>query len=197
MVLAGPLTVTIFQYGEFNAEDVRMSSLALVAFATGLMGFSLVKVLAPGFYARQDTRTPMKIGVRALAINMLLNLMIVLPLAFYGNRPGLHALLALNIGISAWYNATMLYRGLRRAQVLHHAPGWSRMLFQVIAGNALMGIFLWVVAGDTERWMAMRTLERMEWTLLLVSGGAAIYFATLFVLGLRVAHLRVRPPGGA
>jgi putative peptidoglycan lipid II flippase len=195
MVLAGPLTVTIFQYGEFNAEDVRMSSLALVAFATGLMGFSLVKVLAPGFYARQDTRTPMKIGVRALAINMLLNLLIVLPLALLGNRPGLHALLALNIGISAWYNASMLYRGLRSAQVLHHAPGWRRMLGQVLAGNVLMGIFLWVVAGDTERWMAMRTLERMQWTLLLVAGGAAIYFATLFVLGLRVAQLRVRPPG--
>ena len=195
MVLAGPLTVTIFQYGEFNAEDVRMSSLALVAFATGLMGFSLVKVLAPGFYARQDTRTPMKIGVRALAINMLLNLLIVLPLAFFGNRPGLHALLALNIGISAWYNASMLYRGLRSAQVLHHGPGWRRMLVQVLAGNVLMGIFLWVVAGDTERWMAMRTLERMQWTLLLVAGGAAIYFATLFMLGLRVAQLRVRPPG--
>ncbi len=196
MVLAGPLTVTIFHYGEFNAEDVRMASLALVAFATGLMGFSLVKVLAPGFYARQDTRTPMKIGVRALAINMLLNLVIVLPLALYGNKPGLHALLALNIGISAWYNATMLYRGLRRAQVLHHAPGWRRMLVQVIAGNVLMGVFLWVVAGDTERWMAMRTLARMEWTLLLVAGGAAIYFATLFVLGLRVSQLRVRPSGG-
>jgi len=91
----------------------------------------------------------------------------------------------------------MLYRGLLRAQVLHHAPGWSRTLFQVIAGNVLMGVFLWVVAGDTDRWMAMRTLERMEWMLLLVSGGAAIYFATLFVLGLRVPHLRVRPPGGA
>ncbi len=196
MVLAGPLTVTIFHYGEFNAEDVRMSSLALVAFATGLMGFSLVKVLAPGFYARQDTRTPMKIGVRALAINMLLNLVIVLPLAFYGNKPGLHALLALNIGISAWYNATMLYRGLRNAQVLHHAPGWRRMLVQVLVGNVLMGIFLWIVAGDTARWMAMRTLERMEWTLLLVVWRCGRYFVTLFVLGLRVAHLRVRPPGG-
>jgi len=196
MVLAGPLTVTIFHYGEFNAEDVRMSSLALVAFATGLMGFSLVKVLAPGFYARQDTRTPMKIGVRALAINMLLNVLIVLPLAFFGNKPGLHALLALNIGISAWYNASMLYRGLRSAQVLQHAPGWRRVLVQVLVANVAMGIFLWIVAGDTGRWMAMRTLERMQWTLLLVAGGAAIYFATLFVLGMRVVHLRVRAPGG-
>ncbi len=195
LVLAGPLTVAIFNYGEFNAEDVRMSSLALMGFASGLMGFSLVKVLAPGFFARQDTRTPMRIGVRALAVNMGLNLFVVLPLALYGNRPGLHALLALNIGISAWYNAAMLYRGLRRAHVLHHAPGWRRMLVQVFAGNVLMGIFLWLVAGDTARWMAMRTLERMQWTLVLVAGGAAIYFATLYALGMRVGHLRVRSVG--
>ncbi len=195
IVLAGPLTVAIFQYGEFNAEDVRMSSLALMAYATGLMGFSLVKVLAPGFFARQDTRTPMRIGVRSLAVNIALNLCIVLPLALYDNRPGLHALLALNVGISAWYNATMLYRGLRRAHVLHHAPGWRRMLVQVLAGNVLMGIFLWFVAGDTARWMAMRTLERMEWTFVLVAGGAAIYFATLYLLGMRVSQLRVRSVG--
>jgi putative peptidoglycan lipid II flippase len=195
IVLAGPLTVAIFHYGEFNAQDVRMSTLAVTAFATGLLGFSLVKVLAPGFFARQDTRTPMKIGIRALAVNMGLNLFVVLPLALYGNRPGLHALLALNIGIAAWYNAAMLYRGLRRAHVLHHAPGWRAMLLQVLAGNVLMGLYLWIVAGDTERWMHMRTLQRLEWTAVLVVGGAAIYFATLYVLGMRVSHLRVRSVG--
>ena len=195
MMLAGPLTVAIFHYGEFNAEDVRMSSLALMAYATGLMGFSLVKVLAPGFFARQDTRTPMRIGVRSLAVNVALNLCVVLPLALYDNRAGLHALLALNVGISAWYNAAMLYRGLRRAHVLHHAPGWRRMLVQVVAGNVLMGVFLWFVAGDTARWMAMGTLERVQWTCMLVGGGAAIYFATLYLLGMRVGHLRVRSVG--
>jgi len=195
MLLAGPLTVAIFHYGEFSAEDVRMSSLALMAYATGLMGFSLVKVLAPGFFARQDTRTPVRIGVRSLAVNVGLNLCVVLPLALYDNRRGLHALLALNVGISAWYNAAMLYRGLRRAHVLHHAPGWRRMLFQVLAGNVLMGVFLWFVGGDTGQWMAMPSLERMERTFGLVAGGAGIYFATLYVLGMRVGHLRVRSVG--
>jgi putative peptidoglycan lipid II flippase len=193
IVLAGPLTVVIFNYGQFNAEDVRMSALALMAFATGLIGFSLVKVLAPGYYARQDTRSPMKIGVRALAVNMVLNVSIVLPLALYGNRPGLHALLALNIGISAWYNAWMLYRGLRRAGVLQHVAGWGRMLAQIAAGNVAMALYLWFVAGDTARWMAMHTLERLEWMTLLVAGGAGIYFATLYLLGMRIGHLRVRP----
>jgi putative peptidoglycan lipid II flippase len=195
IVLAGPLTVAIFHYGEFDAQDVRMSALAVTAFSSGLLGFSLVKVLAPGFFARQDTRTPMKIGIRSLAINMGLNLFVVLPMAFHSKQPGLHALLALNIGISAWYNAAMLYRGLRKDHVLHHAPGWRRMLVQVLVGNVLMGVFLWYVSGSTERWMAMRTLQRMEWMALLVIGGAGIYFGTLYVLGLRVRDLRVRSVG--
>ncbi|MFO1408481.1 MAG: murein biosynthesis integral membrane protein MurJ [Steroidobacteraceae bacterium] len=193
IVLAGPLTVAIFHYGEFSAEDVRMSALALAAFASGLLGFSLVKVLAPGYFARQDTRTPMKIGIRALAVNMALNLVVVLPLALWGNRPGLHALLALNIGISAWYNAWQLYHGLRRDGALRHAPGWRRTLVQVACGLVTMGLFLWFVAGTTEQWMAMRTLVRMQWTLVLVAGGAAVYFATLFALGMRLGDLRVRP----
>jgi len=195
IVLAGPLTVAIFHYGEFDAQDVRMSALAVMAFSSGLMGFSLVKVLAPGFFARQDTRTPMRIGIRALAVNMALNLFIVLPMAFNSKQPGLHAFLALNIGISAWYNAFMLYRGLRREHVLHHAPGWRPMLVQVVAGNVLMGLFLWYVAGSTERWMAMHTLQRMEWMALLVIGGAGIYFGVLYVLGMRIGHLRVRSVG--
>jgi len=195
LVLAGPLTVAIFHYGQFDVQDVRMSALAVRAFSSGLLGFSLVKVLAPGFFARQDTRTPMRIGVRSLAVNMALNLFLVLPMAFHRKQPGLHALLALNIGISAWYNAALLYRGLRRAQVLRHAPGWRRMLAQVAAGNLLMGLYLWYVAGDTLRWIDMRTLQRMEWMTVLVAGGALIYFATLYVLGMRVKHLRVRSVG--
>jgi putative peptidoglycan lipid II flippase len=167
----------------------------VTAFSSGLLGFSLVKVLAPGFFARQDTRTPMRIGIKSLAVNMGLNLFVVLPMAFHTNQPGLHAFLALNIGISAWYNAAMLYRGLRRAHVLHHAPGWRAMLAQVVAGNVLMGLFLWYVAGSTDRWLAMHTLQRMQWMTLLVAGGAGIYFGTLYLLGMRVSHLRVRSVG--
>ncbi len=194
-MLAGPLTVAIFHYGEFDAQDVRMSALAVMAFSSGLMGFSLVKVLAPGFFARQDTRTPMRIGIKALAVNMALNLFVVLPIAFHSRQPGLHAFLALNIGISAWYNAFMLYRGLRRDHVLHHVPGWRAMLIQVAAGNVLMGLFLWYVAGSTERWMAMHTIQRLEWMAVLVIGGAGIYFGVLYLLGMRVGHLRVRSVG--
>jgi len=196
VALSGPLTVTIFHYGRFDEQDVRMSSLALMAYASGLLAFSMVKVLAPGFFARQDTRTPVRIGVQALGVNMGLNLLIVLPLAFlYPGQPGLHALLALNNGIGAWYNSTMLYRGLRRQGVLQHASGWRRMLWQVTAANVLMVAFLWWVAGDTQRWIDMGAWARARWMALLVLGGGGIYFGTLYLLGMRIAELRVRPTG--
>ena len=123
---------------------------------------------------------------------MGLNVLIVLPLALWHQRPGLHALLALNNGIGAWYNASMLYRGLRRQHVLHHSPGWGRTLWQVLAGNVLMGAFLWLVGGDTQRWLDMTALHRAAWMTLLVVGGAGIYFGTMYVLGLRIRHLRTQ-----
>jgi putative peptidoglycan lipid II flippase len=195
VVLSEPLTIAIFHYGEFDARDVHMSSLALMAYASALLGFSLVKVLAPGFFARQDTKTPMRIGLQSLGVNMGLNVAIVLPLALTHNQPGLHALLALNNGLGAWYNSTMLYRGLRRQGVLTHGPGWKRLWFQVVAGNVAMAAFLWWFAGNAHEWLGMRALERAGRMGLLVVGGATIYFGTMVALGLRVPDLKVRPPG--
>jgi putative peptidoglycan lipid II flippase len=196
VVLAGPLTVTIFHYGEFDENDVRMSALALMAYALGLLGFSLVKVLAPGFFARQDTRTPVRIGIQSLGVNMGLNLGLVLPLALLYPQPGLHALLALNNGIGAWYNSSMLYRGLRRQGVLRHAPGWRRLLGQIAAATVLMCVFLGWLAGSTAHWVGMGTWQRVQWMTVLVVGGAAIYFGTLWLLGLRPGELRVRSVTG-
>jgi len=193
VVLAGPMTVTIFHYGKFDEQDVQMSALALMAYSSGLLAFSMVKVLAPGYFARQDTRTPVRIGIQALGVNMGLNLLVVLPLALIHDRPGLHALLALNNGIGAWYNSIMLYRGLRKQGVLHHARGWRTVLLQVAAGNALMVAFLWWVGGDTQRWLEMGAWQRAQWMTLLVAGGAGIYFGTLYVLGMRVRDLRHQP----
>jgi putative peptidoglycan lipid II flippase len=196
VVLAGPLTVTIFHYGEFDETDVRMSALALMAYASGLLGFSLVKVLAPGYFARQDTRTPVRIGIQSLGVNMGLNLAVVLPLALLAPRPGLHALLALNNGIGAWYNSSMLYRGLRRQGVLTHASGWRRLLGQIAIATVLMCVFLVWLAGGTTRWVGMGTWQRVQWMTVLVGGGGAIYFGTLWLLGLRPDELRVRRVSG-
>jgi putative peptidoglycan lipid II flippase len=193
IVLAGPLTVTIFQYGEFDAQDARMSALALMAYGSGLLAFSMVKVLAPGYFARQDTRTPVRIGVQALGVSMGLNLVVVLPLAILHDQPGLHALLALNNGLGAWFNSVMLYRGLRRQGVLHHSAGWRRLVVQLVVANAVMVAFLLYLAGDTSRWIEMGAWSRVQWMTLLVVGGAGLYFGTLWLLGMRVSHLRVAP----
>ncbi len=118
LMLSGPLMATLFGYGAFNARDVLMSSYALMAYSLGLMGFSLVKVLAPGYFARQDTKTPVKVGMIALSINMAFNLGVVVPANLNG-FPVPHALLALSTGLSAIVNATLLYRGTAPAGRLH------------------------------------------------------------------------------
>jgi putative peptidoglycan lipid II flippase len=200
LAFAGPLTATTLGYGAFGARDVEMASLALMAYSWGLIGFSLVKVLAPGYFARQDTRTPVRIGLQSLGVNMGLNVAIVLPLALTHNQPGLHALLALNNGLGAWYNSSMLYRGLRRQGVLTHGPGWKPLWMRVLVANLAMVAFLWWFAGNTGAWLAMSAWQRVLHMSVLVAGGGAIYFGAMFALGLRVRDLKVRPvarPPGA
>jgi putative peptidoglycan lipid II flippase len=134
-----------------------------------------------------------RIGVQALGVSMGLNLVVVLPLAILHDQPGLHALLALNNGLGAWFNSVMLYRGLRRQGVLHHSAGWRRLVVQLVVANAVMVAFLLYLAGDTSRWIEMGAWSRVQWMTLLVVGGAGLYFGTLWLLGMRVSHLRVAP----
>ncbi len=112
LMLSGPLMSTIFGYGAFTARDVLMSSYALMAYSLGLIGFSMVKVLAPGYFARQDTKTPVKVGLIALALNMIFNVAVVVP-AFLAGFAIPHVLLAVSTGLSAILNAALLFRGLR------------------------------------------------------------------------------------
>jgi putative peptidoglycan lipid II flippase len=184
-VLAGPLIVTIFHYGEFSDHDARMSMIALMAYSFGLLGYSLVKVLAPGFFARQDTRTPVRIGIRALSLNVGLNLLVVLPLGIYADISGIHAGLALSSGISAFLNAVLLYRGLRRDGVLQHGPGWRTLLPRLTAAVAVMaGLLLWL-AGDLALWLGLPAVERAGRLTVCVLAGAGAYFAVLFLTGVR------------
>jgi putative peptidoglycan lipid II flippase len=189
-VLAGPLTATFFGHGRFTAHDVTMSSYALMAYSFGLLGFSFVKMLAPGYFARQDTRTPVRVGFISLGVNIGLNLAIVAPLVYFKKLPAPHAFLALSTGISACTNAVLLYRGLRKRGVLNPAPGWARLALQVSVASVVMGISVWWLAGDLDRWFAMRTWERALQTMLCVTAGAIMYFTTLFAVGTRPADLR-------
>jgi len=185
-VLAAPLLTTLFHYDAFGANDVRMSARSLMAYAIGLQGFILVKVLAPGYFARQDTRTPVRIGIIAMAVNVALNLALVLPLA--------HAGLALATSLAAFVNAGLLYRGLYRGGIYRPLPGWSRLAWRVTAANLAMALLLWWGAGDLELWLGWSGSERAGQLLVWVVAGAVVYFAVLGTLGLRPRHLHSTVP---
>ena len=189
LMLAGPLMATIFGHGEFDATDVRMSSYALMAYSLGLIGFSMVKVLAPGYFARQDTRTPVKVGMISLGVNMGFNLSIVVP-AYLAGFPAPHALLALSTGLSAFVNSGLLYRGLRRDGVYAPSSRWRRLMPQVLVANAAMAVFLWWVTGDWAAWSDMATVRRIAMLLGSVVGGGAIYFLGLLLMGARPGDFR-------
>jgi putative peptidoglycan lipid II flippase len=194
---AGPLTAAVIGNGRYTAFDVQMTTYALMAYSFGLIWFSFVKILAPGYFARQDTRTPVRAGIVALSVNIAINLGIVLPLWKHG-FPYPHALIALSTGLSAMTNAWQLFRGLRRAKVLHLSPGWGTLLARVLAANLAMGGALAWLAHDLERWMRLGALQRAGLLLASVTAGAAVYFAILWACGMRLADLRVRasPAGG-
>jgi putative peptidoglycan lipid II flippase len=189
LMLAGPLIATIFGYGKFDDRDVLMCGYALMAYSLGLIGFSLVKVLAPGYFARQDTKTPVKVGIVALSVNMGFNLAVVVP-AHLAGFPVPHALLALSTGLSALLNATLLYRGLRRSGVFTPSGQWRRLLPQVLFACAAMAAFLWWVSGDWQAWNGLGAADKAWRMALAVAGGAAVYFAALGLAGLRPRHLK-------
>jgi putative peptidoglycan lipid II flippase len=189
LMLSGPMISTLFGYRAFGARDVLMSGYALMAYSLGLMGFSLVKVLAPGYFARQDTKTPVKVGIIALSINMAFNLVVVVPAALNG-FPVPHALLALSTGLSAIINATLLYRGLRRQGVYAPSVHWRRLLPQVAVASAAMAGFLWWISGDWAAWSGWRATERALQLALCVGGGGVVYFLALWLTGARPRDLK-------
>ncbi|MGA9853181.1 MAG: murein biosynthesis integral membrane protein MurJ [Gammaproteobacteria bacterium] len=187
--LAGPLLVTLFHYGRFNAYDSRMAEASLMAYAVGLVGFTLAKVFAPGFYARQDTRTPVKIGVIAVITNVVLNIVITIPWAMSGlSAP--HAGLALSTSLAAFINSWLLYRGLRRAGVYNPAAGWRVLLRQVLIANAVMAGLLWWLVGDLSVWLGRNALHRGLWLAFWIVVAILVYFLALFLGGFRLRHLR-------
>lgn len=188
LVFAGPVTATIFGRGEFSVHDVQMTSYALMTYSFGMLFMSLVKVLVPGFFARQDTRTPVRAGMIALGANVGLNLAIVLPAAHAG-FPAPHALLAVSTSLSAGLNAVLLWRGLRKAGVYSPASGWGALMARIVVANAAMaGVLLWM-GGEVEGWMAAGALARVGRCALCIGGGAAVYFGVLYGLGMRYRHV--------
>src|SRR4029079_944466 len=141
LVFAGPLTATTFGYGAFKAHDVQMASYALMAYSWGLLGFSLVKVLAPGYFARQDTKTPVRVCLVALGVNMAMNVGVALPAVKFG-FPYPHILIATSTCMSAAINTVLLWRGLVKAGVYKPHGGWGKLLSRILFANAAMGALL-------------------------------------------------------
>ena len=188
VLLARPAIATLFQYDDFGAHDVDMAGLALVAYGFGLPGFMLVKVLAPAFYARQDTRTPVGIAIRAMISNMVMNVMFVVPMLLL-KVPGAHAGLALATALAAYVNAMLLYRRLRRDGVYQPAGGWPRLLLQMsVALGVMAGVILWGVPGISV-WSALSGWQRGGQIALWVVTGAASYLLALRLLGVRLSVL--------
>jgi putative peptidoglycan lipid II flippase len=188
-MLAGPLMATLFHSGAFSGEDVAMAGRSLMAYAVGLVGFMGIKVLAPGFYAREDTRTPVRIALIALTVNLALNLLLMGPLG--------HAGLALATTVAALVNAWLLLRGLRREGVYRPAPGWPGLLVRGFAATCAMGLLLRWGAGATVDWLTLGTGDRVMRLLGLVLGGMLCYFAALLVLGIRPRHFLLLGNNGA
>jgi len=178
-VLSAPLVVALFHYGKFTGIDVLMTQQALVAYSVGLLGLILVKILAPGFYARQNIKTPVKIAVFTLVTTQLMNLVFVFGLDLK------HAGLALAIGLGACINASLLYYHLRKAGIYHLQPGWLIFLVKLVVALIVMGVVLYYVKGETTAWLQFGLIKRLLYITGLVSLGAASYFATLMLLGFR------------
>ncbi len=181
-VLAEPLLFTLFQYGAMTVHDVDMAALSLRAYAVGLLAFMLIKVLAPGFYARQDTRTPVKIGIIAMVANMLFNLLLVFWLD--------HAGLALATSLSAFLNAGLLWLTLRREGVFVWQPGWVRYLLQLIPAAGVMASLLLWLTPEAAEWAAFGWQQRVFWLGALVIAGGGLYLVMLLLAGLRLRHMR-------
>ena len=192
IILAEPLVATIFYGGNFDYDDVRMTGLALRAFSVGLVGFSFVKILAPAYFARHDTKTPVRIGLIALAVNFVLSVILVWYLTTRGYA-GNHAGLALAISVAALLNAWLLYRGLRRDGVLVHSDGWKVLFWQVMASTAVMGMVVNWLNRPLAWWIDAGGMTRAGWLTVTIVAGAGIYTLVLMSLGLRIANLGMRP----
>lgn len=181
IVLAEPLITTIFYYGAMEEKDVFMTAMSLRAYALGLLAFMLIKVLATGYFSRQDIKTPVKIGIWAMTANMVFNLILIWPLQHTG--------LALATALSSWLNAVLLLTGLVKMGVYHRSKGWLLFLLRVSFAVAIMiSVVSWLNV-ETSEWFALSVYGRMLDLAVLVVCGVSVYFAVLILSGFKLKEL--------
>lgn len=176
LLFAKPLVAVLYHYGAFSARDVGQTVTALMGYGVGLMGLVGVKILAPGFYARQDIRTPVKIAVVVLIAVQAMNLVFVPWLG--------HAGLALSIGLGALVNAAWLFAGLRKRGLYRPSPGWGGFALRVLLATAALGALLWWADRRID-WLGSAGFVRAGWVAAVLGAAAAVYFGVLLACGLR------------
>ncbi|ELB2887602.1 murein biosynthesis integral membrane protein MurJ [Vibrio parahaemolyticus] len=182
MALAKPMLMVLFMRGEFSPQDVHQASLSLLAYASGLLNFMLIKVLAPGYYSRQDTKTPVKYGIIAMVTNMVFNAIFAY---FYG-----YVGLAIATALSAFVNMALLYRGLHIAGVYQITKRTVFFIIRlVVAGAAMVTAILWQLE-DMSVWLEWSFAHRSGMLGTLIGLGAAVYLAVLFLTGVRLKDLK-------
>jgi len=182
IILSEPLMISLFQHGSFTTDDAYKGSLSLIAYSLGLTFFMLIKILASGYYSKQDMKTPVRIGVLSLVTNIVLNLALYKPLGHVG--------LALATSIAAALNAILLYRGLRKNQSYRPEQGWGIWIGRILISCATMGAILWYLHQPIEVWQSWSTVDRIIQLAIEIPLAIAGYLICLYLLGLRVSHLR-------
>ena len=190
-MLAEPIITTLFFYGDsWSANGVQMSAYSLQAYCLGLMAFMAIKVLVPGFYARQDIKTPVKIGIIAMVSNMILNILFVVPLHHFYQIG--HVGLALATAIAAFLNAGLLLRGLLKQNILQFLPGWRALFIRITLASAMMCLSLWSLSTIFSDWLQWQWYQRVAYLTLICVSGLLSYFATLFICGAKPSDFRLQ-----
>lgn len=187
-LIAVPLISTLYQYGRFTTDDLWQVRAALLGYSVGLTALILVKILAPGFYARQNLKTPVKIAFLSVLVALALALVLMRPLG--------HAGLTLATSLGACVNAGLLFAFLYRRR--HYVPrdGWVAFIAKVGVALGVLGAVLLAVAGPSSFWLAASPWARVGRLAVVIAAGAFVYFATLYVLGFRLADFNRREPAG-
>ena len=183
-LLALPLITTLYQYGKFGVNDVWQTRSALLGYSVGLLALILVKILAPGFYARQHMRTPVKIAFATVLITQTLAVILMRPLEQAG--------LTLATSVGACVNAALLFWFLRRNGFYAPSPGWFRFLCRLVVALGVLAAVLYALAGPPEFWLAAGLWTKLGRLFAIIAAGASAYFASLFLVGFRLADFNRR-----
>jgi len=184
MILAQPIIMVLFMRGEFTQNDVLQVSMALFAYLSGLLSFMFIKILAPGYYARQDTKTPVKIGIKAMVANMAFNLMLA---PFFG-----YVGLAIATTMSATLNAWLLYRGLKQAQVYHLSKNTQLFIGKLMLAASVMALVVYQLSPNFNTWLSLSFVEQTLQLVLCISAGCVSYFLMIFLLGISLNDFKVK-----